>query len=189
MLDPLELDAALDLWGCMWEPEERESFETALVRALNDSHPHRTRLIAFAACQVIATPRLIAATERVIASQVFSPKELVFIERQTLPRRSLSDAAARMRGNVLGVELLLMRAASGSGDAPAEQLLDYVDVRDLVAVARTTLDARLYGEVERCLARRGKYQQGRAANLLHFRVRRGEQGSQSPEIGGWRSSG
>ncbi len=172
----------------MWEPEERESFATALVRALNDSHPHRTRLLALAACQVLATPRLQAAADRVVSSQVFSPHDLAELERDIRDRHRLTHAACRMRGNVLGVELLLMRVVSDEDDAPAEQLLDYVDIRDLVAVARTTLDGRLYREVERCVLRRGKYQQGRAANLLHFRVRPGHGSSQSPEIGELKSA-
>jgi hypothetical protein len=183
VVDLLQLDSALDLWGCMWEPEEQESFETALVRAMNDSHPRRTRLLALATCQVIATQRLQAASDRVVSSQVFSPQEIAALDGETRFRRKLVQAATRMRGNVLGVELLLMRVVTGENDLPAEQLLDHVDVRDLVAVARTTLDGRLYSEVERFILRRGKYQQGRVANLLHFRCRTGATSSHSPEIG------
>ena len=34
MLDLQQLDATLDLWACMWEPEEQTCFETALVRSV-----------------------------------------------------------------------------------------------------------------------------------------------------------
>jgi hypothetical protein len=164
------LDATLDLWSCMWQPEEQESFETALVRSMIDEHPRPTRLLALAACHVIATPRLLAAAARIAESQVFSAGEISYIERATLPRFNLLSAASRMRGNVLGVELLLARVVTGDRDASADALLDWVDLRDLVAVARTTVDARLFAEVERRLARRGKYQRGRAANVLGFQV-------------------
>jgi len=40
----------------------------------------------------------------------------------------------------------------------------------MTEVARTTVDARLFAEVERRIAQRGKYQRGRAANVLGFSV-------------------
>ena len=81
----------------------------------------------------------------------------------------LVDVLARQQVDLLHVmrELHLPTVTLGEADAT----LDWVDVRDLVAVARTTIDARLFGEIERRIARRGKYQRGRAANLLGFSVR------------------
>lgn len=40
-------------------------------------------------------------------------------------------------------------------------------------MARTTVDARLFSEIERRIAKRGKYQRGRVARLLHFPARAG----------------
>lgn len=180
-----ELRATLDLWGCMWQPEEQEAFETALVRSMTDEHPTPTRLHALAACHVIATPRLLAAAARIAEAAVFPPEIISFIERSTVAWHRLHAEAGRMRGNVLAVEILLARAEGGA-DASADALLDWVDVRDLVAVARTTTDRRLFAEVERRLRRRGKYQRGRAANVLGFALRdggHGERGGRSPISG------
>lgn len=183
MIDLRQLEATLDLWACMWEPEEKQAFETALVRAMIDDHPRPIRLGALAACQVIATARLAAASARVLELWAFDPGELDAVEKVSTPRRALADEAERLRGNVLGVELLLARVVSGA-DPAAGALLDWVDARDLVAVARTTLDARLFAEIERRLGRRGKYQRGRIARLLGFPVRpaAGDRAGHSPEI-------
>src|SRR6476469_6970881 len=193
LIDLNQLDATLDLWMCMWEDDEREAFETALVRSMTDQHPKSRRLLALAACHVIATPRLLAAAARVAEADLFAVDETAWIEQATLSRHNMLKSAARMRGNVLGVELLLARVVSGAHDPPASTLLEWIDVRDLIAVARTTIAARLFAEVERRISRRGKYQRGRAANLLGFTVRTpsnpavpslaGEWGSHSPEIG------
>lgn len=190
MVDLKQLDSTLDLWLCMWEPAEQESFETALVRSMTDQHPRPRRLLALAACHVIGTQRLLAAASRIAERGVFTPDEVEWIERATVTRYNMIRASHRLRGNVLGVELLLARFVSGIAadnyDHEADALLDWVDVRDLVAVARTTLDARLFAEVERRLAHRGKYQRGRVANVLHFSIRpplTGEWGIHSPEIG------
>ncbi|HZS41935.1 MAG TPA: hypothetical protein VFF06_34130 [Polyangia bacterium] len=184
--DLAELDGALDLWACMWRSEEQESFETAVVRTLIDAHPARTRLLALGLCHVIGTQRLLAAAARIAERGVFSAAEIRFIEEATLPRYRLQDAASRLRGNVLAVEHLLARVVTGQAAANEDALLDWIDLRDLVAVARTTLDARLFGEIERRIARRGKYQRGRAANVLGFRVARDEK-SASGEWGSRRS--
>jgi hypothetical protein len=193
LLDLNQLDATLDLWMCMWEGGEQEAFETALVRSMTDQHPRPRRLLALAACHVIATQRLLAAASRISEAKLFATDEIAWIEQHTLSRHNLLKSAMRMRGNVLGVELLLARVVSGPHDPPANALLDWIDVRDLIAVARTTIDARLFAEVERRIVRRGKYQRGRAANLLGFTVRTpptpavpvigGDWGSHSPEIG------
>ena len=90
---------------------------------------------------------------------------------------------------MLAVEQLLVRYVANRDDRGADATIDWVDVRDLVAVARTTIDARLFGEIERRIARRGKYQRGRAANLLGFNVRlrtaaHSGPGVESPIFGG-----
>jgi hypothetical protein len=175
VIDLDELNGTLDLWLCMWEPEQRECFETALVRAMTDAHPRRIRALSFAACSVIATPRLMAAAARVAEHGVFAPHELSSLEVDTAPLHRLHDAAARIRGNLQEVEHLIHQAikglGKGNGTAEDPALLDWVDPRDLVTIARTTVDARIFAEVERRIARRGRYQRGRLANLLRFRVR------------------
>ncbi len=172
MIDLRELAGALDLWLCMWEPDEQERYETAVVRAMTDAHPRATRMHALALCYVVATPRLLAAAQRVAQAGIFRDGDVDAIEIAASPLRDLVAAGLRLRGNVLAVELMLARyVSSGGDDREADATLDWVDVRDLVAVARTTIDARLFGEIERRIARRGKYQRGRAANLLGFSVR------------------
>jgi hypothetical protein len=190
VLDLRQLDATLDLWACMWEPDEQTSFETALVRSMTDAHPINTRLQALAACHVIGTPRLLNAAARMAESGVFTAQQVSTVETETVSRYNLMQSANRMRGKVLGVELLLARVVSGH-DPAADQLLDWVDLRDLVAAARTSVDVRLYREVERRVARRGKYQRGRAANVLGFKLREpvGDRVSQSPEIGDLQPTG
>jgi hypothetical protein len=171
VIDVQQLAGALDLWLCMWEPEEQLRYETAVVRAMTDANPPETRRQALALCFVIATPRLQTAARRVTDAEIFSRFDVQATEVAAAPLRELLAAGQRLRGNVMGVELLLARFVSNPDDVEADVTLDWVDVRDLVAVARTTLDARLFGEVERRIARRGKYQRGRAANLLGFSVR------------------
>jgi hypothetical protein len=171
VIDLKQLAGALDLWLCMWEPEEQERFETALVRAMTDANPRATRLQALTLCWVIGTPRLLGAAQRLAGAGVFSQAEAQAVEIASTPLRALVDAGRRVRGNVLSVEQLLARYVSNRRDRHADATLDWVDVRDLVAVARTTIDARLFGEIERRMGRRGKYQRGRAANLLGFSVR------------------
>jgi hypothetical protein len=167
VIDVRQLVGALDLWLCMWEDEERQRFETAVVRAMTDENSPPTRLQALALCWVIATPRLQAAARRLGSLPVFDPDQTRAL---SVAARPLA-AGCRLRGNVPAVERLLARFVSDGNDAEADAALEWVDVRDLVAVARTTMDARLFGEVERRIARRGKYQRGRAANLLGFSVR------------------
>lgn len=187
MIDLRQLAGALDLWLCMWEPEEQERYETAVVRSMTDANPRATRLQALALCSVVATPRLQAAARRLREAGVFADDEVLAVEIAGTPWRELLDAGQRLRGNVLGVELFLGRYVSNPDDREADATLDWVDVRDLVAVARTTIDARLFVEIERRIARRGKYQRGRAANLLGFSVRlrlAAQSGSESPIFGG-----
>lgn len=189
MIDVRQLGGALDLWLCMWEPEEQERYETAVVRAMTDANPRATRVQAVALCWVIGTPRLVAAAQRLADSGVFPTHEIDAITVASSPLRALVDAGRRLRGNVLAVELLLARYVSNGEDGEADATLDWVDVRDLVAVARTTIDARLFAEIERRIARRGKYQRGRAANLLGFSVRlrtaaHSGAGTESPIFGG-----
>jgi hypothetical protein len=171
VIDILQLDGALDLWLCMWEADEQQRYETAVVRAMNSKHALPTRLQALALSHVIATPRLLAAAQAVANAGVLSDAELRSIEIVASPLRSLLDAGQRLRGNVLAVEQLVGRAVGDPTDRGTDAILDWVDVRDLVAVARTTIDSRLFGEIERRIGKRGKYQRGRAANLLGFKVR------------------
>jgi hypothetical protein len=189
VIDVRQLAGALDLWLCMWEPEEQERFETAVIRAMTDANSRATRLQALALCRVLDRPRLAAAAQRLADSGVFPTEETDAITVAASPLRALVEAGRRLRGNVLAVELLLARYVSNAEDVEADAALDWVDVRDLVAVARTTIDARLFGEIERRIARRGKYQRGRAANLLGFSVRlrtaaHSGAGGESPIFGG-----
>jgi hypothetical protein len=170
VMDLTELQGALDLWLCMWEAEEQESFETALVRSMTDAHSHHIRALAFCACNVIATPRLLAAATRVSERGVFAPDELSQMELSTLPMYKLHDAATRMRGNLQAAEHLIRKVVTGRETPLENQLLDWMDARDLVTIARTTVDARIFAEVERRIARRGRYQRGRIANLLGYTV-------------------
>jgi hypothetical protein len=189
VLDLRQLAGALDLWLCMWEPEEQERFETAVVRAMTDANSRNTRMQALALCWALGTARLASAARRLVAAKVFSPAELEAIGAAVSPICALLDAGRALRGNVLAVEQLLARHVAGAGERSADATIDWVDVRDLVAVARTTIDARLFGEIERRIARRGKYQRGRAANLLGFDVRlrtaaHSGPGVESPLFGG-----
>ena len=155
----------------MWEPDERERFETAVVRAMTDENPRATRLQALALCHVVASPRLLTAARRIAATSLFASSELQAVQIAAQPWHGLLEAGHRLRGNVVAVERMLARAVSDRNDAAADITLDWVDVRDLVAVARTTLDARLFAEIERRISVRGNYQRGRAANVLGFRTR------------------
>src|SRR5262245_40323732 len=189
VIDLRQLTGALDLWLCMWESEESERYETAVVRAMTDANPRSTRVQALGLCFAVATPRLLAAAQRVAETQLFENVDVRQIEAEIRPLRDLVEAGRRLRGNVLGVEMLLARYVSDPSDGEADAALDWVDVRDLVAVARTTIDARLFGEIERRIARRGNYQRGRAANLLGFSVQlrttahSGEGNPGSPDFG------
>ena len=71
VLDLRQLAGALDLWLCMWEPEEQERFETAVVRAMTDANPRATRLQALSLCYVVGTPRLNVAARRLADAAVF----------------------------------------------------------------------------------------------------------------------
>ncbi len=138
---------------------------------MTDANPRRTLTSADAVLgdRHAAPARRRAAPGR--GRHVFSQAEAQAVEIASTPLRALVDAGRRVRGNVLSVEQLLARYVSNRHDRHADVTLDWVDVRDLVAVARTIIDARLFGEIERRIGRRGKYQRGRAANLLGFSVR------------------
>jgi hypothetical protein len=171
VIDLDELEGTLDLWLCMWEPEEQECFETALIRSMTDEHPKKIRALSFAACNVIATPRLLSAAGSIAERNVFSPDELSRIEFDTLAMYKLHQAGLRLRGNLQAAEHLLRKVVTRQATLEESALLVWVDVRDLVAIARTTIDGRIFAEVERQVARRGRYQRGRAANLLGFHAR------------------
>ena len=161
---------ALDLWGCMWTVEERERFETAVVRTLIDRHPPRVRLAALALCHAIASPRLDAAALRVAGRGEFAAPSVLSVADSVRPIAQALAVAERLRGSLREIENLLARSVSGLLDAEGERVLDVIDVRDLVTVARTTALPRLYGEVERRLGARGRYQRARVRNALDFRV-------------------
>lgn len=185
LIDFDHLERALDLWQCMWTPEEQAGYETALLRAMTEAHPRAIQLHALAACHVIGTPRLFDAAVRAAESDAFGRAEIDAIERETLGLYNLMQAAARLRGKHLTVEHLLARVVTGP-DPESDALLDRVDARDLIAVARVTPSMRIYREVERRIARRGRYQRGRVANLLGWKTRpavSGDRAGQSPEIG------
>ena len=171
MIDLRQLAGALDLWLCMWEPEEQERYETAVVRSMTDANPRATRLHALALCSVVATPRLLSAAQRVAAAGTFRDVDVAALEIAVSPLRALLEAGPPSARQRIGDEPMLARYVSNHEDREADATLDWLDVRDLVAVARTTIDARLFGEIERRIGRRGKYQRGRAANLLGFSVR------------------
>jgi hypothetical protein len=172
MFDLGPLRGTIDLWLCMWEPPERERFENALVRAMSSAHERRLRGLALAAAFAIATPRLLAAAARLREVGPFHYDDVCEIEQAVMPLYKVLDAAERMRGNVQAVEHLLTRVVARRAPPGEGALLDWVDLRDLVTVARTTIDARLFAEICRRVARRGRYQRGRAANLLGFRAPR-----------------
>jgi hypothetical protein len=171
VIDVRQLAGALDLWFCMWEPDERERFETAVVRAMTDENPRATRLQALALCHVVGSPRLLNAAHRIAATPLFTSSELQALQIAAQPWRGLLEAGGRLRGNVVAVERMLARAVSDPSDRVADITLDWVDIRDLVTVAFTTVDARLFAEIERRISVRGNYQRGRAANVLGFRTR------------------
>ena len=155
----------------MWELDERDRFETAVVRAMTDENPRATRLQALALCHVIASPRLLNAAHRIAGTPLFASSELQAVQIAAQPWRGLLEAGSRLRGNVIAVERMLARAVSDPSDRAADVTLDWVDIRDLVTVAFTTIDARLFAEIERRIGSRGNYQRGRAANVLGFRIR------------------
>src|SRR5947209_8491850 len=99
VIDVRQLAGALDLWLCMWEPEEQERYETAVVRAMTDANPRGTRQQALALCWVIGTPRLIAAAQRVADARIFPEMDVEAIAVAVSPLRDLLDAGRRLRGN------------------------------------------------------------------------------------------
>ena len=64
MVDLDQLERSLDLWASMWEPHERVSFERALERVLVSDVSEPLQLAALAACQIIATPRLLGVDDK-----------------------------------------------------------------------------------------------------------------------------
>jgi hypothetical protein len=154
----------------MWEPEEQERFETAVVRAMTDENTRRTRLRAYALAQVVGTKRLVDAAQHVAASGIFPATWMRSIERSALPWRRLVVNGQKLRGQTLAVEALLTRYVADPTDRQADATLDWIDLRDLVAVAQDTINARIVAEVERRIQRRGRYQRGRASRLLGSRA-------------------
>src|SRR5687767_9162998 len=93
MYDLRRIASTLDLWGCMWLAEERQSFETALVRALTDEQPYPVRLDAWVACSVLGCERLTAAANCLAARGTFISSDLRAAERAAVPvRRAFARA-------------------------------------------------------------------------------------------------
>jgi hypothetical protein len=164
-----ELLRTLDLWGCMWDEDERDRFETAVVRSLTDENPTSVRRVAYAACHALGTPRLSRAAAHVVYAQRLDPDELAELELSAQPYRRALVRAAGFRGDLAGVEALLSAHTRDPADVERDRLLDFIDARDLVDVARTTTSAVIFREVDRRLRARGPYQRGRVSNLLGWR--------------------
>src|SRR5437868_2617226 len=112
----------------MWEPDEQERYETAVVRAMTDEQPPATRVQALALCFVVGTPRLLQAAERVASGGRFPELEVRALDVAAQPWRELVDAGQRLRGDVPNVERLLVRAVTNRDDFAADVTLDWVDV-------------------------------------------------------------
>src|SRR5258708_38078593 len=92
VIDVRHLAGALDLWLCMWEPEEQERYETAVVRAMTDANPRATRMQALALCFAIGTPRLLDAAQRVAETRVVRDGDAPAVEIAGSPLREVLDA-------------------------------------------------------------------------------------------------
>jgi hypothetical protein len=163
-----ELAGTIDLWGCMWEEEERERFETAVVLSMTAIHPLRGRTLGFATALLIGTPRLLAAAEHFAKTRLLSNEEIAWIRRRIAPLAQLCISAKRLRGDMEALEALVMRHVVDPTCAELDELLDLVDVRDLVALAQTTADRRLKAEAKRRIGQRGRYQRARVESVLRF---------------------
>ena len=157
-----ELDGILDLWGATWEPADRRVLEDSLIRAIADeAQPLAIRRAALSACHVLATERLVQTIGDTYRDRHFSAEELLDIERDAVPLRHLLHEAQLLRGNLGAVEALCRPEAACVPSLDA--LLDLVDVRDLIALARSSIrDAATRRELTRRLLKRGKHQRARA---------------------------
>jgi hypothetical protein len=165
MVDLEQLEKTLDLWASMWQPRERELFEVALERVLqNENEPSRSlRLAALAACRAIGTPGLHAIADR--AEAEFDALELEDVVTVAEPHAWVLAVAATLTHNHRAVVLLLENVVHAP-DAAADAVLDRVDIRDLYAVMHADEDELLRTEAARRLARRGPHQRARLLSAL-----------------------
>jgi len=159
MLDEAELERTLDLWASMWLAEERVHFERALERIVDGEAPLSLKAAAVAACQIIATPRLLGAAER--AWWLLDETTLAEIEEVAAPRARILRHAERMAHDRIGIGFLLDKAVRDPSNPVADKLLDRVDIRDLYAVMSATFDDAQRSEAARRIARRGPHQRTR----------------------------
>ena len=164
MVDIDQLERSLDLWAAMWEPHERANFERALERVLDSDESEPLRLAALAACQVIASPRLLGAAGR--ATRGFDPPELAAVTAVAIPLARLQHHAERLRHDTAGVYFLLEKAVRDPSNPVADKLLDRVDVRDLFAVMQLSDAEELRVEAARRIARRGPHSRTRLLGSL-----------------------
>ena len=159
MVDLAQLERTLDLWASMWLPHERVQFERALERVIDGDAPLPLKSAALAACQVIATPRLLGAVER--AAWLLEDETLAAIAAVAEPRARLLRHAERLAQDRAGVAFLLDKAVRDPDNPVADKLLDRVDIRELYAVMSVTCEDDRRGEAARRLARRGPHQRAR----------------------------
>ncbi|MDB4970455.1 MAG: hypothetical protein JWN44_6144 [Myxococcales bacterium] len=164
-MDVAQLERTLDLWASMWEPRERAQFERALERVLETPAPASLKLAALAACQVIASPRLLGAAGR--ASPAFDAGSLAEVAQVAVPLARLCHHAERLRRDTSGVYFLLEKSVRDPANPVADKLLDRVDVRDLYAVMQASDGEALRIEAARRIARRGPHQRARLMTSLH----------------------
>jgi hypothetical protein len=164
MVDLDQLERTLDLWASMWQPRERELFEFALERVLQNEPSRSLRLAALAACRAIGTPGLHAIAER--SESQFDALELEDVFTVVEPRAWVLAVAATLAHNHRAVVFLLDDVVHGPDGAAADAVLDRVDIRDLYAVMHAEEDELLRTEAARRLARRGPHQRARLLSAL-----------------------
>src|SRR5262249_7297977 len=119
---------------------------------------------------VLKRSRLLTGIIRLVEQQIFSAEEILLFEQIVSPLRQLREAGAELRGNLEAVEELLGSVVENPADRRADALLDWVDIRDLVTVARATTEAPIYREIERRIQRRGPHQRAQAARPVGVSV-------------------
>jgi len=166
MVDLDQLERSLDLWASMWEPHERVSFERALERVLLSDVSEPLQLAALAACQIIATPRLLGAAGR--AGAHFDPPAMAAVTSVAMPLGRIRHHEERLRHDKVGVYFLLEKSVLDPSNPVADKMLDRVDVRDLYAVMQVCDADELRVEAARRIARRGPHQRARLLSSLQL---------------------
>jgi hypothetical protein len=164
MVDVAQLERTLDLWASMWQPRERALFERALERVLEGQGPASLKLAALAACEVIATPRLLGAAGQ--AAHAFDPQSLAAVATVATPLARVCHHAERLRRDTSGVYFLLEKSVRDPDNPVADKLLDRVDIRDVYAVMQASDAEELRIEAARRIARRGPHQRARLLTSL-----------------------